>query len=244
MIVMLHGADHVPNVWRAVSDNFPASWGVVAPRLHHCPDVDHMNRVIINDLHSVYVQPPLIVVAYGEAAIPAAEFCAHASEKADAAGDIAGLLIADPCIHVTPTRARTARIAARLKGTKKPRGKRERITDASPRQRADYLSALAAIDAPASRIHAPAHSDTTAQLEAAAERHRSTTAQLKAAADAGIKIRILAAEKAHAAAACGKELHAAVGGCEFFSISGAEPGWNAYAPSYFAANVCEFVQQI
>lgn len=211
---MLHGARQTPDVWRAVSDSFPSEWAVVAPQLHGRKNLDAMNAASVHDLGQVLMQPPIVVVATGTGAVPAIEFCARNLGS----GDIAGLLLAEPQIAVTPAAVHAARLAAAVhKDRSAPRSADGKFTNARYTQRASYLQAL--------------------QGESMAQRAEELAA-------ASLPVWILAAQKDRQGMAGAREAQKVMPQAKFFEIAQAQADWNAYAPRNFAANVLEFVHSI
>lgn len=215
---MLHEARHTPAVWRFVSDNFQPSWGVVAPNLHGCASIEEMKSAIEQDMNASFIEPPIFVVATGEAAIPAIGYVAHSALS----HTVGGLFLSGPRLFVTNKDVRAARMSALASGvssrlgvsSRKRLSKRARITDSLREQKCAYLEALKECDA------------------------RDALAAFK---ESNVPVRIVAGTKDRAGSAGARELAVLLSRAEFFPIEQAEADWNAYASTHFAANVAEFI---
>lgn len=212
---MLHEASQRPAVWRFVSDNFSPSWGVVAPQLHGCMSIEEMQSAINQDVNATFIEPPIFVVATGEAAIPAIEYALHTCGEEN----LGGIFLSGPRMSITAGALRVARLRTLVSGvsSRGKRGKRAVVTDAEPAQTLAYREALRSCD-----------------VSRAIEDLRGMA----------VPVRIVAASKDRPGSAGARELCELLPNAEFFSIEQAEEDWNAYAPAHFAANVAEFIFKV
>ncbi len=169
-------------------------------------------------MNASFIEPPIFVVATGEAAIPAIEYVAHSAFSRT----LGGLFLSGPRLLVTNKDVRAVRIGALASGaasrlgvsSRKRLSKRARITDSVREQKCAYLEALKEYD---------------------------TRNALAALRESNVPVRIVAGTKDRAGSAGARELAALLSRAEFFPIEQAEADWNAYASTHFAANVAEFI---
>lgn len=216
---MIHNSKETALVWRRVADSLPQLWGIVAPDLHLAlaTALKNAKQPNLADAMQQVIKKDLAALGITEAVVLVA-----AGDAAIVALDyywrnpqqVRAIFLTEPVFEVSAWQGRLAKMKANFSGKQRKR------TVADVSQEANYLTAL---------TYLGAHS---------LPEHNSGDGNLR------VPVRILVAEKEHSIAQKVQLLADCNENIEYFSISGAEAGWNDYAPGQYAANIVEFVEQI
>ncbi|XCB30780.1 hypothetical protein RQN30_05320 [Arcanobacterium hippocoleae] len=213
-LLMLHNAKETALVWRRVADSLPALWAVIAPDLHGVQE-RFVGDWDANAKTSALAQ--LINADLQALNINEPVVIAAAGNAAAAALHY---------YHVNPQK-----VAALFLSEPQFKVSARQISLAKIRARFAF----------AGKRRKPTAADSSQEFHYLSWISEFGTQSL---ANVNVPIRLLAAEKERKIARETRQLAAKHANIEYFSISGAESGWNDYAPAQYAANIAEFINQL